>query len=78
MATMIYEGTVCDVVNKHIHEVNFNAPLSVVKQQIIKILSSDEIKNKETAKTFILHIQQLKNMNALLSTVGTYMTCIKV
>lgn len=72
-----YVGTVCDVMNKHVHEIDFEAPLPVVKQQVISILSSDEIKTKDAAKKFISHIQRLNNKGALISTVGTYMTCIK-
>lgn len=77
MTTTIYAGTVCDVINKHIHEVDFDAPLTSIKQQVISILSSDEIKKKDDAKKFIAHIQRLNNKSALISTVGTYMTCIK-
>lgn len=72
-----YNGTVCDVMNKHIHEINFDAPLGDVKKQVIAILSSDEIKTKDAAKKFIGHIQRINNKGALISTVGTYLTCLR-
>ena len=72
-----YNGTVCDVMNKHIHEINFDAPLGAVKEQVIAILSSDEIKTKDAAKKFIAHIQRINNKSALISTVGTYLTCLR-
>ena len=77
MTTTIYSGSVCDVMNRHVHEINFEAPLSSIKQQVISILSSEEIKKKDDAKKFIAHIQRLNNKGALISTIGTYMTCIK-
>lgn len=72
-----YTGSVCDVMNRHVHEIDFDAPLSSLKAQVISILSSDEIRTKDAAKKFISHIEHLNNKGALISTVGTYLTCIK-
>ena len=70
-------GTVSEVFTRRIHEINFEAPLPQLKQQIIDMLCCDEIKKTCGAEKFVTHIQKLNNLNAIISTVGTYITCIR-
>lgn len=70
-------GTVANVFKERFTEIEFDSPVPVLKQQIITILSSEEIKNSKGAQKFISHIQSLKSRNAIMSTVVTYVTCIK-
>ena len=70
-------GTVCEVFTRRINEINFEAPIPALKQQIIDILRCDEIKRTCGAEKFVSHIQKLNNRSAIISTVGTYVTCIR-
>ena len=70
-------GTVSEVFTRRVNEINFEAPLPQLKQQIIDILRCDEIKKTCGAEKFVAHIQILNNRSAIMSTVGTYITCIR-
>lgn len=65
-------GTVCEVFTRRINEINFEAPIPALKQQVIDILKSDEIKRTEAAEKYVAHIQSLNNRSAIISTVTTY------
>lgn len=71
-------GTVCEVFTRRINEINFEAPIPALKQQIIDILQCYEIKRTCGAEKFVAHIQRLNNRSAIISTVTTYVTCIRV
>ena len=70
-------GTICEVFTRRMNEINFNASIPQLKSQIIDILRSDEIKRTDTAEEYVAHIQSLNNRSALMSTVVTYVTCIR-
>ena len=68
------DGTVANVLNARMHEVNFNAPIGNVKADIIKILQDPAIKQKDLAERYIREISTKTNMSHLLSTITTYLT----
>ena len=70
-------GTVSEVFCRRVHEIDFGAALPELKAQIIGILRCDEIKRTCGAEKFVLHIQKLNSRTAIISTVTTYMTCIR-
>lgn len=70
-------GTVAEVFSRRVEEIDFEAPLPQLKAQIIDLLQCDEIKKTCGADKFVKHIQSLNNRNAIMSTVVTYITCIR-
>ena len=71
------DGTVASVMNARIAEVDFNAPIGIVKADVIKILQDPAIKQKDLAQRYISEISTKSNLSHLLSTIGTYLTGIK-
>lgn len=72
------EGTVANVLNKRIGEINFYGSLSEAKSTIINILSSPEIKQQDLATKYKAEINKMTSMRHLMSTVTTYLTGDKV
>lgn len=72
------EGTVANVMQKRMDEINFYGTLVEAKESVINILKSDEIKQKDLALKYITEINRMKNMGHLMSTITTYLAGEKV
>lgn len=72
------DGTVASVLNAHMEEIDWNAPIGLVKADIIKILQDPAIKQKDLAERYIREVSTKTNMSHLLSTVTTYLTGMKL
>ena len=78
MKKAIYEckGTVAYTISRRMNEIDFSS-LTAAKASLIAILQSPEITKRADADKFINDVRNMRNMNQLLSTVGTYATGIK-
>ena len=78
MKKPIYEckGTVAYTINKEWNSIDFSS-LNNARVSVINILKSSEITNRADADKFIRDIMNMKNLNQLISTVGTYACGIK-
>lgn len=78
MKKAIYEckGTVAYTISKRMDEIDFSS-LAAAKASVINILKSSEITKRADADKFIYDVQNMKNLNQLISTVGTYATGLK-
>lgn len=72
------KGTVAYTFANHMHEINFNASLPAMKEQVIKLLNSPEITRRTDADKYIRDVQAMRNKSVLMSTVCTYATGMKV
>lgn len=72
------QGTVAYTFANHMQEINFNAPLGVLKAQVIEMLKSPEITRRADADKYIRDVQAMRNKSVLMSTVCTYATGMKV
>lgn len=72
------KGTVAYTFSQHLQDINFEAPLGVLKEQVIKLLQSPEITRRADADKYIRDVQAMRNKNVLMSTVCTYATGMKV
>ena len=78
MKKAIYEckGTVAYTISRRMDEIDFGS-LAAAKASVINILRSPEITKRADADKFIYDVQNMKNLNQLISTVGTYATGLK-
>ena len=78
MKKAIYEckGTVAYTLSRRMEEIDFSS-LAAAKASVIDILKSSEITKRADANKFINDIQNMRNLNQLISTVGTYATGLK-
>lgn len=74
----LIEGTVANVLNKRINEVNFYGSLAEAKNTLVNILSAPEIKQQDIATKYKAEINKMTSMRHLMSTVTTYLTGDKV
>lgn len=70
------KGTVAYTISRRMNEIDFSS-LAAAKASLITILQSPEITKRADADKFISDVRNMRNMNQLLSTVGTYATGIK-
>ena len=70
------KGTVAYTMSRRMNEIDFSS-LAAAKASVIAILQSPEITKRADADKFINDVRNMRNMNQLLSTVGTYATGIK-
>lgn len=70
------KGTVAYTISRRMNEIDFSS-LAAAKASVIAILESPEISKRADADKFINDVRNMRNMNQLLSTVGTYATGIK-
>lgn len=70
------KGTVAYTISRRMDEIDFSS-LAAAKASLITILQSPEITKRADADKFINDVRNMRNMNQLLSTVGTYATGIK-
>lgn len=70
------KGTVAYTISRRMNEIDFSS-LAAAKASVIAILQSPEITKRADADKFINDVRNMRNMNQLLSTVGTYATGIK-
>lgn len=75
---MNIEGTVANIMQKRLDEINFYGSLESAKASAINILKSEEIKQKDLAAKYIVEIGRMRNMSHFMSTIGTYLTGEKV
>ena len=73
------DGTVASVMNARLAEININTmSLPELKEAIIDILKDPAIKQKDLAEKYIREVSTKTNMSHLISTIGTYLTGIKL
>ena len=70
------KGTVAYTISRRMNEIDFSS-LAAAKASVIAILQSPEITKRADADKFINDVRNMRNMNQLLSTVGTYASGIK-
>lgn len=70
------KGTVAYTISRRMNEIDFSS-LAAAKASVIAILQSPEITKRADADKFICDVQNMRNLNQLLSTVGTYAYGIK-
>ena len=70
------KGTVAYTISRRMNEIDFSS-LAAAKASVIAILQSPEITKRADADKFINDVRNMRSMNQLLSTVGTYATGIK-
>ena len=78
MKKAIYEckGTVAYTLSRRMEEIDFSS-LAAAKASVINILRSSEITKRADADKFINDVQNMRNLNQLISTVGTYASGLK-
>ena len=78
MKKAIYEskGTVAYTISRRMNEIDFSS-LAAAKATVINILKSPEITHRADADKFIYDVSNMRNLNQLISTVGTYACGIK-
>ena len=73
------DGPVASVMNARLAEININTmSLPELKEAIIDILKDPAIKQKDLAEKYIREVSTKTNMSHLISTIGTYLTGIKL
>ena len=70
------KGTVAYTISRRMNEIDFSS-LAAAKASVINILKSPEITKRADADKFICDGQNMRNLNQLISTVGTYATGLK-
>lgn len=70
------KGTVAYTISRRMNEIDFSS-LAAAKASVINILKSPEITKRADADKFIYDVSNMKNLNQLVSTVGTYACGIK-
>ena len=70
------KGTVAYTISRRMNEIDFSS-LTTAKASLISILQSPEITKRADADKFINDVRNMRNMNQLISTVGTYATGLK-
>ena len=78
MKKAIYEckGTVAYEVSRRMEEIDFSS-LAAAKASVINILKSPEITRRADADKFIMDVTNMRSLNQLISTVGTYASGLK-
>ena len=70
------KGTIAYTLSRRMDEIDFSS-LSAAKASLITILRSPEITKRADAEKFIRDLDNMRNINQLASTVGTYATGLK-
>ena len=71
-------GTIAYCLNQHRKEINFGASALELKKTCIDLVTSDPSIPRNTVQDFINKLNNCRNQNALVSTIGTYMLGTKV
>ena len=73
------DGTIASVMQMRLDEIDFDhASLEQMKQGVINILRDPSIKQKDLAEKYIREVSTKTNVSHLISTIGTYLTGIKL
>lgn len=73
------DGTVASVMSARLAEVDFDhMSLAQMKEAVIDILRDPAIKQKDLAEKYIREVSTKTNVGHLASTIGTYLTGIKL
>ena len=73
------DGTIASVMSARLQEIDFdNMSLSQMKESVIDILRDPAIKQKDLAERYIREVSTKTNVSHLISTIGTYLTGIKL
>ena len=73
------DGTVASVMHARLAKVDINQmSLAQMKETIIDILRDPAIKQKDLAEKYIREVSTKTNVGHLASTIGTYLTGIKL
>ena len=73
------DGTIASVMNARLHEFDFNnMNLEEMKKAVIEILHDPAIKQKDLAAKYEREVSTKTNVSHLISTIGTYLTGIKL
>ena len=73
------DGTIASVMSARLETVDLdNMSLAQMKEAIIDILHDPAIKQKDLAEKYIREVSTKTNVSHLISTIGTYLTGIKL
>lgn len=73
------DGTIASVMQLRLCEIDFDhATLEQMKQGVIEILQDPSIKQRALADKYIREVSSKTNVSHLVSTIGTYLTGIKL
>ena len=73
------DGTIASVMNARLSGVNLSTmSLTEMKNLVINILQDPAIKQKDIAAKYIREVSTKTNVSHLISTIGTYLTGIKL
>ena len=73
------DGTIASVMNARLSEVDFDhMNLTQMKEAVIEILRDPAIKQKDLAEKYIREVSTKTNVSHLVSTIGTYLTGIRL
>ena len=80
MKKPLYEipGTIAYALTQNVNEWKQATTVSELKQKALDIINRSEIKSEKDKKDFISILNQGKSVSNLMSTLGTYMTGMKV
>lgn len=70
-------GTIAHCLSEHIKEIDFGASALELKKTCIDLVTSDSSIPREAVQAFVRNLNNCRNQNALVSTIGTYMTGMK-
>lgn len=70
-------GTIAYCLNQNMKEINFGASALELKKTCIDLVTSDSSIPREAVQAFVRNLNNCRNQNALVSTIGTYMTGMK-
>lgn len=73
------DGTIASVMSARLETIDINnMSLAQMKEAIIDILRDPAIKQKDIAEKYIREVSTKTNVSHLISTIGTYLTGIKL
>lgn len=73
------DGTIASVMSARLETIDLNKmSLAQMKEAIIEILRDPAIKQKDLAEKYIREVSTKTNVSHLVSTIGTYLTGIKL
>ena len=70
-------GTIAYCLNQNRKEINFGASALELKKTCIDLVTSDSSIPRGAVQDFVRNLNNCRNQNALVSTIGTYMTGMK-
>lgn len=71
-------GTIAYCLNQNRKEINFGASALELKKTCIDLVTSDSSIPRKAVQDFVRNLNNCRNQNALVSTIGTYMLGTKV